>query len=207
MLENYRRLHNGIIQQMVYNIVNYNESYAKDRYDSYGELSNYMSFLRYGYIKGLVNFNSILDIGYGNGDFLDVCKRTTRCYGHDISGYPIPEGCVFLDFNECLEIPIDVVTFFDSLEHFEDIEFVKKLNTKFVVISVPECHYFSDEWFKEWKHRRPDEHLYHFNKESLKDFMLEMGFELVQFSNVEDIIRDNGHAYSNILTGFFKNNK
>ena len=91
-----------------------------------------------------------------------------------------------------------------SLEHFEDISFVKDLPCSYVCISLPWCHYFSDEWFENWKHRRPDEHLWHFNRNSLNEFMQECGFESIATSNIEDIIRKNNEQYSNILTGIFE---
>ena len=98
----------------------------------------------------------------------------------------------------------EVITFFDSLEHMENIEFVKDLNVKYACISVPDCHYFSDEWFDTWKHRKPDEHLWHFNETSLKKFMDRMGYGVINTCNVEDVTRENGQDYTNILTGIFK---
>ena len=73
----------------------------------------------------------------------------------------------------------DIITFFDSLEHFEDIEFVKDLKCSAICISVPYCYYKDDAWFEEWKHRRPNEHLWHFDKNSLENFMRRMGFVLI----------------------------
>ena len=99
----------------------------------------------------------------------------------------------------------DVITFFDSLEHFEDIEFVKDLKCRVVCISVPYCHNKSDEWFENWKHRRPNEHLWHFDKDSLVKFMERMGFVLCSYSNLEDTIRKNpDQEEPNILTCIFR---
>ena len=207
MLENYEKLSNGVIKQICYSPFSYNESYVKTRYDSYNELTNYMSYLRYGFIVGSINRDpkSILDVGYGNGSFLKVCSKTVpKCYGYDVSDYPIPESCFKID---TLTLPVDVITFFDSLEHFDDISIVNSLKCNYICISVPECHYISDEWFMNWKHRRPDEHLWHFNLESLNNFMNECGFSLVTYSNIEDIIRTPSSEYSNILTAIFKNKK
>ena len=101
--------------------------------------------------------------------------------------------------------PYDVITFFDSLEHFEDIEFVKDLSCTAVCISVPHCHNKNDEWFENWKHRRPDEHLWHFDKDSLVKFMERMGFVLCSYSNLEDTIRKNpDQEEPNILTCVFR---
>jgi hypothetical protein len=93
---------------------------------------------------------------------------------------------------------------FDVLEHFDDIYTIKKIKTNYFIISIPECHYFSDEWFTSWKHRKPDEHIWHFNSKSLINFMNEIEFEVVCFSNVEDVIRKSNDNHSNIMTGIFK---
>jgi len=162
--------------------------------------------LRLGYIIGSIGYipNSILDVGYGNGAFLSSCSAIIKhLYGNDINGYKLPYYCNFVE--NIMNDHYDVITFFDSLEHFEDISFVKDLKCNYVIISVPNCHYFNDEWFKEWKHRKPNEHLYYFNTESLVNFFDECGFECVNTSNVEDVIRKNDNeTYSNILTATFK---
>lgn len=207
MLDNYEKDNYGVIkQQKITKKFLYDSNYSIQRYDSYKELSNYMSYLRYGFILGSIGRlpESIIDVGYGNGSFLKVCSKTIqKCYGIDVSDYPIPNNCQKL---KTFDRHFDVITFFDSLEHFEDISFVKDLSCNYVCISVPECHYFSDEWFNDWKHRRPDEHLWHFSCESLIKFMVSCNFSLINYTNLEDIIRDNNETYSNILTAIFKKN-
>ena len=164
-----------------------------------------MSFLRLGYLIGAIGIpNSILDVGYGNGDFLRSAKTMiSSCYGHDVSGYDLPDGVKFV--TDITKDKYDVICFFDVLEHFEDINFISKLNCQYIYISLPWCHYHSDEWFLNWKHRRQDEHLYHFNLESLTNFFTEMGYELLCYSNIEDSIRKSNDK--NILTAIFKNKK
>ena len=58
-----------------------------------------------------------------------------------------------------------------------------------------------------WKHRRPDEHLWHFNEKSIEKFFNEMGYDIVDYSNVEDMIRITKEEYPNILTCIFKKRK
>lgn len=205
MLKNYDVDHNGVIYQKEKTLITYNTEYVETRYNSYGELSNYMSYLRLGYILGALKHipESILDVGYGNGNFLKVCKTLiNNCYGNDISGYSLPEDCVFI--KDITSKHFDIITFYDSLEHFENINFVKELQCNYVCISVPWCHYYNDEWFNTWKHRRENEHIYHFNETSLEKFMIDMGFELISYSNVEDSIRKSSNLDKNILTGIFK---
>ena len=208
MLKNYQKLNNGLIKQISFENFKqrYDIDYIKQRYDSYKELSIQMSYLRLGYLLGKIpEIESILDVGYGNGDFLSVSKNIIKnCYGFEVNNYSIPEKCTKVEniYNQ----EYDVVCFFDVLEHFEDIYEIKNLKTKYIYISVPECHYFSDKWFENWKHRRPDEHLWHFNLESLTKFMQEISYEKITHSNIEDVIRKPSSNYTNILSAIFKKN-
>lgn len=208
MLKGYSIDSDGVISQVDKTPINYDENYISlvgGLSTGMKELSTKMSYLRLGYVIGSIGKvpNSILDVGYGDGDFLNVCKQIiSECYGNDVSPCPVPEGCYRVELFE--KKYYDVVTFFDSLEHFPDIEFVKDLNCKYVCISVPHCHYFDDDWFLNWKHRKPSEHIWHFNEKSLTSFMRRMGFELVNCTNLEDTIRKNNKKETNILTCLFK---
>lgn len=206
MLENYTLLPNGVIRQIKVDKIEYNYEYS-NKYNSYGEKGNYLSYLRYGVLLGVLQNTpkSLVDVGYGNGDFLKACSNTIKeLYGCDLSDYPVPEGCKKINLKDITGV--EVTCFFDSLEHFEDITFVKDLKTEYVYISVPWCHYISDEWFKSWYHRRENEHIYHFNKESLIKFFEESGYECIYTGSHEDIIRFNKHVHPlpNILSCIFK---
>jgi hypothetical protein len=205
MLENYKKLENGVIEQIEKKPFNYGFEYSNN-YNKLGELGLRMGYLRLGYILGSINgpINKLLDVGYGNGDFLKVASDLIpNCYGSDISNeYNIPKSCEYID--DIYSQNFDVVCFFDVLEHLEDIYQIKNIKTKYIVISLPNCHYFSDDWFETWKHRKPNEHLWHFNEDSLIKFMNEIGYDVVNISNIEDTIRKNEQNYTNILSGVFK---
>lgn len=207
MIENYEILNNGLIKQKkIFNsIKKYNKEYVNQRYNTYGIKRYQLAGLRLGYLLGIINEipDSILDVGYGNGDFLNLCKDYIKnCYGNDITGYPLPKGVKFVE--NIFENYYDVVCFFDVLEHFTDINFIKKLQCKYIFVSVPWCHFINEDWFLKWKHRRPDEHLWHFNDKSIATFFKECGFFMVKQSNVEDIIRTSSDELPNILTCVFK---
>ena len=205
-LTNYQKLQNGVIKQVEVNKIEYNFEYS-NKYNQYGEKANYLSYLRLGVLLGNLNTipNSILDVGYGNCSFLNAAKTIIpKCYGYDISDYPIDENITRVD--NIFDKHYDVISFFDSLEHFNEIDFIKNLDCDYIIISLPWCHYFSDEWFLQWYHRRPDEHLWHFNERALVQFFAENNFEKVYLGNYEDAIRKNGDIgkYSNILSAVFK---
>lgn len=171
-------------------------------YKNRGEMSNYISYLRLGFILGSIpdseKCSSILDVGFGNGDFLRASqKRFSVCSGMDLTWDYLPENCS----RELSPTDnyYDIITFFDSLEHFDDINFVADLKCKYLVISVPNCKLWSLEWFKDWKHRKPNEHLHHFNLDSLTKFLNASGFEIIKSECFEDVIRKDKEE-NNILS-------
>lgn len=201
MLDNYEYNADGVIRQLRREPFTYDTAYVDARYNTYGDLNAWMSHLRLGYIVGALGRvpDSIVDVGYGNGAFLETCsKLIPNCYGYDVSGYPLPAGVTFLE--NWLTTPVDVVTFFDVLEHFDDPYVLRECKANYVVISLPWCHYTSDDWFANWKHRRPNEHLWHFKPESMMRFAESVGYELVHFHNVEDVIRRPTDGLQNILS-------
>ena len=210
MLDNYEKLKNGIIKQkdIVDSLPSYNIEYVNERYNSYGEKGLQMAYLRLGVLLGALGKSpdSILDVGYGNGDFLKVCNGViSQCSGYDISNYPAPKHVELVE--DIFSQYFDIICFFDSLEHFQSISFISRLRCKYIYISVPWCHYISDDWFFNWKHRRVDEHLWHFNDTSLNNFFDENGYERIYLSSVEDIIRKPIDDLPNILTSIFKRKK
>lgn len=205
MLNNYKKDNNGVIYQVNVNKISYDVDYVEKRYNIYSTTS-LMSHLRLGYLLGVLKYTpiSILDVGYGNGDFLKVSQHIIpKCYGNDIEpAFPLTENIQFV--KNIYDNDYDVVCFFDSLEHFDNIYEIRNLKTNYIYISVPWCHNLSDTWFDSWKHRRENEHLWHFDLESLKKFMFSIGFEYIIHSNIEDIIRQNNEKLPNILTAIFR---
>jgi len=215
MIEGYEIFKNKVIKQIDPKPFVYDEKYVEDRYDTYGIECDKMSNLRLGYIVGTTGGlpTSVLDIGYGNGSFLKICKEgNIKTFGTDVSNYGLKHG-EFVEFDDIFNKTFDVITMFDSMEHFHDLEFLKKLNCKYLCISVPLCHYNNiyydnaiagDKYFTEWKHRRPDEHIWHFDSRSLIKFMKEHGYKNIAHGTVEDVIRKPTDGRPNILTAVFK---
>lgn len=157
---------------------------------------------------------SILDYGCGNFAFLKTAKkRIDNVYGYDIADYPVPDG---INKTTKLYAGYSVISFHDALEHVEEPEFVKGLNANMLVVSLPNrmntptngfySELESEEyrvWFsKDYFHRKPDEHLHHYNPLELELFMKSCDWHLVATGSHEDLIRERGSW--NIISMAFK---
>jgi SAM-dependent methyltransferase len=143
----------------------------------------------------------LLDFGCGTGRFVEAARRA----GWDAWGYDVAPGeMCYADPTQ----PIwDVLTCFDSLEHVPSPSvLIKQTGAKHVMISVPECHYPDrPEWFMRWKHRKPGEHLWHWNRVSLDGFMKRLGYAPLMHSPFEDDYRPRyDPALPNILTAIYR---
>ena len=178
----------------------YDHAYVA-RYENYpqAELSAIRAKL---VMKYAGDFATICDVGFGTGAFLAEIRRakpTATLHGFDVSPYPAPDF-VTVD-PDWQKKAWDVVTFFDSLEHFAKLP---KVNAKCVVVSVPWYHYIlGNKWFDSWKHRRPGEHLWHFNSDSLARVFERQGMRKIYCGNPEDKIRKSESKMQNILTMIF----
>lgn len=147
---------------------------------------------------------SLLDYGYGNGAFLFDCEiPNAKLYGYDIANTTIPTCATRVN----TLVAADVYTFWDSLEHVHDLEFVRNLACKGIAISLPNLkeYYSIDECiskFRIWKHRKPNEHVHHFTKSGVVKFFKYMGWTDISVGHPEDHIRVG--EYPNILSAFFK---
>lgn len=181
---------------------NYSATYDKPEYVRGSEL---LQAMRYGFVccahgKAI---NSILDVGYGNGAFINFVKQQVPyVYGHDITGVPLDGAYRMPEI-----VKADVITFWDVIEHFPSLDFVKNIPAETLCISLPYCHFITEgkDWFdNNYPHRKPDEHIRHFNEWSLASLMESYGWVHVASSGHEDIVRKSAHGLQNILTMAFK---
>lgn len=196
----------GVITQTDHKPFIYDEKYAGiyDT-DSYQRESEKLQAMRLGFVVASHGrrVNSLLDIGYGNGAFMKFAKqRVPYVYGHDVTG-------VFVD--NCYIMPeivkADVLTAWDVLEHFSDLSFLKDIPCETICCSLPYCHMITEgkDWFdSNYPHRKPDEHIRHFNEFSLSAMMESYGWKTVAVGDQEDIVRKSKHGLQNILSMAFK---
>jgi hypothetical protein len=195
----------GVIHQLNPEPFTYDDKYVST-YDTpeYVRNNDILQSLRWAFVVASHGSKpvTLVDFGYGNGAFLQSLEDEGIVrMGFDISGVELI-GIRTVD----TLVKADCYTFWDALEHVPDLEFIRTLPCKTICISLPWCHYnaLGVEWFKNWKHRKPNEHLHHFDVFSLSNFMSDMGWELLSYSNLEDRIRKgDGKGMANILTTAF----
>lgn len=202
----YKRHECGAIEQLHPGEYVYDRNYIAARYETYPkEQMTACAFLRLGLVLNKIALKPmrLLDYGYGNGAFLRAAVAHPRiaANGLEINGWPIPEGA--RQVTDPYADEWDTVCFFDVAEHIQELpKVLTNLHTQRVVISLPWCHAHANglEWFKTWKHRRPGEHLWHFDAESLRDFLWQYEFNTVYIGNPEDAVRRPTDGLPNILT-------
>ena len=185
----------------------YDHAYVA-RYEKYpqAELSRIRAELVNRWAPDAVN---VLDVGCGTGAFLEAMRAMqpkAKLYGHDVSPYPLPDFIRKVT-SGWFTSEWDAVTFFDSLEHFDDLTCIKLLRAQTVAVSLPWYHpYLGPEWFARWKHRRPGEHLWHFTPETLTRLFHRAGMRAVYVGNPEDAVRkpEPDAQGPNILTMVFR---
>lgn len=177
---------------------NYISTY--DRYPA----TRAMSYLRAGLVAAHAK-GKLLDVGYGNGAFLSAAKHLEfDVHGSDLHGVKswVPDVPLVSDEQW------DVVTFFDSLEHFPSLEPAQHVlkRTQTAVVSVPLRPVWWPALLPEWKHYKPGEHMHYFSQTSLREFMADLGLHSVPYAgDIEDAIRGPlSTGDQNILTAVFK---
>ena len=205
----YKQLDNYVVKQLNPQPFKYDSDYSAT-YDTkaYKQKSENLNYIRLATIIHALKKtpSKLLDFGYGNGDFLKVAsKYIPHCHGYDVTGVPIPQATSVESPNDC---QYDIVCFFDALEHVQDInKTINGLDSKYIIISLP-CSHFGFTWdhwdFENWKHRKPNEHIWHFTKNSLEMFMYEQGYKPILRTNTEDLIRIGERNEQNILTVVFE---
>lgn len=196
----------GVIVQTDHRPFVYDAKYSAV-YDKkeYRQGNDILQAMRYGFVCGAHGgpVNSLMDVGYGNGAFIEFAKQhVPYVYGHDITGVPLDGAYRMPEM-----VKADVYCFWDVLEHFPSVDFLRELQAHTICVSLPYCHFHTEGkgWFEEqYKHRKPDEHIRHFNQHSLQAMMAYYGWQAVAISTHEGIVRKSTHGLQNILSMAFK---
>ena len=212
MLPNYRIDEFGVIHQVEFTPIVYDKKYIS-YYEDLSDRTIKLGYQRMGWLLGLMGRipSSALEIGYGTGTFIEAAEITgvPDCAGSDIAHYPLPDNVRFVEWEDALAREWDLVAMFDVLEHIPDLSFLSRLKARHLALAVPYCRWrelgsAGDDWFRKWRMLLPNEHLHHFDRESLSALLAHHGFRCVTLNTFEDGIRLRpGETGPNILSGFF----
>lgn len=210
MIENYEVDEFGVIHQIEFEPIQYDDEYIS-YYERLSDRTIKLGYQRLGWILGLLGRipDSVLEIGYGTGTFVEAAQVTgvVKCVGCDITEYPLPSGVEFMGWDTALQSSWDLVGMFDVLEHIPDLSFLAKLETDYLAVAVPYCRAveLGDDWFRNWRMLLPNEHLHHFDPDSLVALMKHHGFKCITTNTFEDGIRlREGETGPNVISGFFE---
>lgn len=209
----YRKNKYGGIKQMHPERYTYDASY-NSTYDTeeYRQASRRLQEIRWQYMTEQLGVpSSIIDIGFGNGSFLDHAVGEmgpdATVHGFDIaSGYD-GTGRGWQKVDSYRTRHYDVACFFDSLEHMHHLDILKEIDATVIAVSLPylPVHEVTIEEFDVWHHRKPDEHIWHFDMTALSTLMRSYGYRhAIRMGWPEDEIRRPRDKWGhNILSGIF----
>ena len=160
--------------------------------------------------------SGLLDFGCGTGDFV-LWSRLNMPYSCQVYGYDLD----LFDYNKAKSLTLtpgttdlkdlggkfDVVTMFDSLEHLRFPSDIFSLDPRWFIVSVPNTD--SRMWrdktmFTSWRHYRPNEHIWYFDRYTLGSLFSQHGYRRMFFGYPEDAVRTYPEMpFPNILTSVF----
>ena len=160
-----------------------------EKYKAMQKTTEAMAWLRLGFLFSVVCPNECrsflaCDVGSGNGCFARIASK---CFSsvkeYDVSGDSITR-------NEFEHTEWDMIFLTDVLEHFNSIDDLFALHFKYVFLSFPETPAV-DDWkdLKEWRHFKPNEHIYCLNEKGIVQWLKTHGYEVIACGNPEDAIR------------------
>jgi len=197
----YEKKQDGVLHQLNSVPIQYDNAYVGQAAFSHKSTAN----LRVGYILEHIPASeliSVLDFGSGQGHFVKNMNSVIPTSAYDLANLPELEDFYI---QNPYQYNFSLVTFFDSLEHCYDIGWViSNIKARYICISVPWCHSYSEYWMTKWRHFKPNEHLWYFTEKSLLTFMDRMGYNCLYRGNIEDCLRKPQYIdLPNILTGIF----
>lgn len=165
----------------------YDDEYFR-KYQGYAatEMGRRITAARVAFVRRWsVPSDSIIDVGIGCGDFVDVSRQAgLDMYGFDVSRPGVAwleERGLFLD---PMRAPVDVLTFWDSLEHIPTAADYLRRVRSMAFVSLPIVPGDGPPPL-DWKHFRRDEHCWYWTRDGLLNWMAAQGFAFVDESDLE----------------------
>lgn len=164
----------------------YDKAYF-DKYVKYDEASHAINEARLDLTKQFTHTGDvIIDIGIGCGAFVRDMQDDPHVstYGFDIN----PAGVDWLNqqkrFLDASRAQVDVMTFFDSLEHIKEPDKILSNIMRTAIVAAP--IYTDVKHLLRSKHFRKDEHCWYFTWVGTINFMKAHGFDFVYSDKREE---------------------
>lgn len=138
---------------------------------------------------------TVLDYGCGPGSF-----NAHGPDGYKKLNFDINPACGFTDkpwmtraYKSGLAAAgnkIDILTMWDSIEHNPRFyQEIKEINAPWLFLSTPNLESV-DKAIVDWKHYRPSEHIFYFDRHSLRVILEDLGYTIREFNYDEGRLRD-----------------
>jgi len=139
---------------------------------------------RWEFLARNVSFvaKNLLDYGCGASAFSDWWReKYPKIFKYDP---------YFFRNHSFLDVDIDIMTLWDSLEHISKLDILPLINAKHVFMTLPVIDDVKD--ITMWKHYAPYEHLWYFTTDALTKLFGGWGYKLMETSTFEAKYRSPG---------------
>lgn len=157
------------------NIIDYDLSYYDGMLRNYSASAKQICEIRWEWVKE-TGARNVLDYGSGIGWFRAFAPKGVEVDTYD--AMPVPTTGITRQ-------AYDLVTFWDVLEHLPSLSPVKGIlaNARYVAISIPILP--KGKIWTEWKHFKPNEHLFYPSIDQLEALFREHGFYTLKHGQPE----------------------
>jgi len=152
--------------------------------------------MKFNLISSLTKNKSLLDIGCGTGEFINLCKnKSWEVFGlePDSGARELAKKNYNIDLLDQGELhsinenKVSVITLWHVLEHVYNLErdlkqYAKILNDNgYLIIAVPNCNSYDAKYYKEhWAAYDLPIHLYHFTQKDINSLANKTGYKLIK---------------------------
>lgn len=181
----HERLDNGFVRQVDPSPFTYVSDYAESQ-----STTVEMSYLRLGVIECAMGYDAlaaarVLELGPGTGVMMEVMRR--HCLSVD--GFDVaPTDHVTVSHDEATKRRWDLLIACDVIEHFPDVDALFGYDFDWAYISTP-CRPDDIELMANWRHFKPNEHIWYFSRDELAQWFESRGYEVRYAGHTEDLIR------------------
>ena len=166
----------------------YDETY-RDRYlaQSQTPLGKAIYYSRWALILKYLQGGTVLDYGCGPGAFNSCGPESFKRFNYDIN-----PTCGFTErvWTGANKWPITALTMWDSIEHVPNFYGeIKEINADWLFISTPNLESVIEPVMF-FRHYRPKEHIYYFDRHSLGVILEDLGYEIKEMNFDEGKLRN-----------------